>query len=371
MKKNIFIFFLCSLLAFSGPATCQEPLRRGLFVSLVQDPPVLSSREGISKLISFSKQAGIGTLFVQIYRANQSWFPSKIADPSPYETALKNLREDPLALLVKLAHQEGIQVHAWLNMLSLSVNERAPLLEKYGTSILTRNLQEKKTLEDYKIDAQYFLEPGDTRVRKDLTTMVEEILSAYPDLDGIQFDYFRYPDRNPAYGYTEENTQRFKKATGLQAIEEQSEVWKNWKRDQVTEFLEMLIHRTRALRPDIQVSVTGCMPYARAYHEAFQDWGSWLDRGMVNFVTMMNYSPSPVEYERWITGAKKKILNFKKVNIGVGAYKLVALPEIFAQEFRICEKAGGRACVVFHYGSLLENPALKAPFWTRGAESKS
>jgi uncharacterized lipoprotein YddW (UPF0748 family) len=103
------------------------------------------------------------------------------------------------------------------------------------------------------------------------------------------------------------------------------------------------------------------MPYARAFHEAFQDWPSWLDRGLVDFVTIMDYSPTPAEYESWITDAKKKKQKLKKVNIGIGAYKLVNFPHLFEQEFRICENIGGRACVVFHYGSLLENPELKGP----------
>ena len=31
-------------------------------------------------LVAFAKKAQVGILFVQIYRANQAWFPSKIGD---------------------------------------------------------------------------------------------------------------------------------------------------------------------------------------------------------------------------------------------------------------------------------------------------
>ena len=340
------------------PARCEEPMRRGLFVTTIQEPAVLSSRKEIGRLISFAKKARIKTLFVQIYRANQAWFPSKVADPGPYEACVKDLSEDPFALLIKQAHGAGIKVHAWLNMLSLGNNKDAALLKKYGSDILTRNLKEKKTLEDYKIDDQYFLEPGDPRLRKDLADMVEEILRAYPDLDGVQFDYIRYPDKDPHYGFTRMNVERFKKATGLETIEERSSEWEDWKRNQVTEFLELLVKRTRTIRPDIQISATGCMPYSRAYREAFQDWPSWLERNLVDFVTIMSYSPYPREFERWITTAKSKTAYFKKVNIGLGAYKLVRSPRTFEQEYRLCEKAGGGDCVVFHYGSVLQNPAL-------------
>lgn len=360
MKKYILFLALFFLPLSPHAATGEEPVRRGLFVSVIQDTPVFSSREEIVKLVDFARRAHIETLFVQVYRANQAWFPSKIADPTPYEKCLKALSEDPFYLLIRSAHDNGIKVHAWLNMLSLSVNQDAPLLRKYGTGILTRNLKKKKKLSDYKIDHQYFLEPGDLRVRKELSLIVEEIVRSYPDLDGVQFDYVRYPDKDPAYGYTTMNTERFKKATSSRTIVEGSQAWNDWKRAQVTATLEYLVKRTRSLRPGIRVSATGCMPYSRAYYEAFQDWPSWLDRGLVDFVTIMSYSPDPSEFKRWVSGAKKKTGDFTKVNIGVGAYKMGRTPGAFEQELQFCNNAGCGSCVIFHYGSLLRDTALAA-----------
>jgi uncharacterized lipoprotein YddW (UPF0748 family) len=330
-----------------------------LFVSVIQNPPVLTSRDEITKLVQFSKKAQVQTLFVQIYRANQAWFPSKVGDSRPYEKCLKSVSEDPFALLIKEAHREGIEVHAWLNMLSLSRNENAPLLKKYGTDILTTNLKGKRKLKDYRIDNQYFLEPGDLRVRAELSAMVEEVLRAYPALDGIQFDYIRYPDMHPYYGHTKINTERFKQTTGLKTIEEENEVWKNWKRDQVMGVLKLLVKKARAIRPKIQISTTGLVPYSRAYHEGFQDWRHWLDSGLIDFVTLMCYSPRLRDLEQYILDAKKNSRDFKKVNIAIPAYKLAYLPKTFVRQCELCEEAGGRACVLFHYGTLLEHPALK------------
>ena len=389
MKKRILIFALCLLGAFQTPVRCEPPApyaasalggkvdvpsgrvppSRALFVSLIQNPPTLSSREAIMELVDFAKKARIKILFVQIYRANQAWFSSKVGDPALYEAALKTLGEDPFALLIREAHKEGIEVHAWLNVLSLSENENAPLLKKYGPDILTRNLEGKKTLEDYKIDSQYFLEPGDPRVRKELITMVEEVVRAYPHLNGVQFDYIRYPDSHPRYGYTPVNMDRFKNSTGLKKIKEGSRAWNDWKRAQVTELLKLLVQKARAIRPEIQVSATGCMSYVRALYEAFQDWPSWANSGLVDFVTVMNYSPDPAEYERWNEVAKAKVSDRTRLYLGIGAYKLVRSPEIFEKEFRSCEESGSGLCAVFHYGSLLENPVLERPLFPQGEGS--
>lgn len=354
-------FIFCFLFLFQTPAGCQEPKRpftRGMFVSVIQDPPALSNTAAMTQLVEFAKTSDIHVLFVQIYYANKAWFPSQVGDSTPYEECLKNVGTDPFALLIEKAHAAGIEIHAWLNMLSLNNNQDAPLLKKYGPGILTRDASEKKSLEDYKIDRQYFLEPGDPRTREELVTLVAEIVRGYPDLDGIQFDYIRYPDNHPVYGRNEMNMQRFQKTAGLQTFEDSNPLWQDWKRAQVTEFLQVLVHRARTIRSDIRISVTGCMPYARAYHEAFQDWPSWIDQGIVDFVTLMNYSPDPVQFKRWNLQAMEKTKNLNKVRIGVGAYKLVQSPEIFAKEFESCEKTGAGACVVFHYGALLENAAM-------------
>ena len=50
-----------------------------------------------------------------------------------------------------------------------------------------------------------------------------------------------------------------------------------------------------------------------------------------------------------------------KLYFGAPAYKFVKTPEVFKQEWQSCEKSGAALCAVFHYGSLLENVALKKP----------
>jgi uncharacterized lipoprotein YddW (UPF0748 family) len=346
------------LLVSPGAGRCGVETERGLFVSVIQDPQVLSSREAIAGLIGFARKARVADIFIQVHYANRSWFPSKIADQSPYEACLICVPEDPLRLLIDKAHASGIRVHAWINVLSLCDNKDAPILARYGPEVLTRNTGQKRVLEDYKIDCQYFLEPGDERVRHDLSGIVEEIVRSYPGLDGVQFDYIRYPDKDPAYGHTDANIRRFKEATGRKTADECDETWRQWKRDRVTDLLGLLAKKAREIHPGITVSATGCMPYTRALQEAFQDWPSWIRLGVVDFVTVMSYSPYSCEFERWIERIKGRAGDFSKVRIAVGAYKLLGLDAIFRRELEICEDSGAGGFVIFHYGSLLEDPEL-------------
>ena len=338
---------MCTCLLCPSMAAAKQIPNRGLFVSMIEEPYALSDQKHARQLIDFAKKSHIRTLFVQIYRSGD-FHPSCSRRPN-----------DAFARFIHDAHGAGIRVHAWMNLMSLGGNEKAPILQKYGPDILTRNTSKKENLLEYKIDNQYFLEPGDPRVRKETVATVSEVLRAYPDLDGIQFDYLRYPDSHPFYGHTRVNLENYLKTTGHSAVETDP-AWKNWKRAQVTELLKELIRKTRMIRPKIQISTTGALPYVRAYHEAFQDWPSWLNSKLVEFVTVMDYSPDPAEFHKFLSDAKTRITTPRKMNVAVGAYKLVHSPEIFEKEFRICESARCGQCVAFYYGSFLENPALSA-----------
>ena len=344
---------------YSGVAVANEPIEQDLFVWNLDKKQVLSSKTQIDRLIDFSHKKGIKILFVQVYRANKAWFPTRYADTSDYDLFHQGSKNDSFAYLIREAHKYGIKVHAWMNMLSLSANGNAPILKKYGFGILTQNRDIKKVLEDYKIDKQFFLEPSDPRAHKELLAILEDLLKSHKDLDGIQFDYIRYPDVHPFYGYSATNIEHFKKLTGVKEINEEDIRWKQFKRDQVTALLKALVKKARSIRPGIHISTTGCLSYSRAYHEALQEWPLWLKNNLVEFVTVMNYSSDYAEFEKNIKDIKIKVEDFKKVNIAVGAYKFVKQnKDVFKQQYEYCEQSGARACVVFHYSNLTEDSNL-------------
>lgn len=356
--KSSLIAIIAGMCLLTTAVCAQAHPRRGMFLTVMQSKPVLSDISQIKDLIAFSKSARIDTLFVQVYRSNQSWFPSTFADDSPYQAATKSTGMDPLEFLIREAHRAGIEVHAWMNLMSLSQNADAPILKKYGPEILTRNLNAKTTLEDYLIDRQYFLEPGDPRVAEELSHIIEELLKNYPGLDGIQFDYIRYPDVEPHYGYTIVNVKRFESETGLRITSDQSPGWQDWKRDQVTQLVKTLTAKSRDIHPGIQVSTTGCASFTRAFAEAFQDWPKWINTGLVDFVTLMSYPDNLETFVKNVDEARSKAHDPRQLNVAVPAYKLEHAPDVFGQQFDYCEDSDVRQCVVFHYGSIQDSAAL-------------
>ncbi len=358
MKKYFLLSVVLFILTLQAGANCEDAVRYGLLVTVLQDPVTLESRSEIDKLIKVSEENHIDTIFIQVYRANQSYFPSKVGDSAPYRACVKNVGKDPLALLITKAHLSGIKVYAWMNTMSLGANENAVILKKYGQGILTGSPSKKISVADYKTDEQYFMEPGDLRVRRELVNMTEEIVSTYTGLDGLLFDYIRYPDKDPPYGYTNMNIARFKKSHRGQYANEDNSAWRDWKRLQVTETLEALVNKARATRHDISISATACAPYARAYHEAFQDWPAWLKSGLVDYVTIMSYPPDLKSMKKYVEETKEEVPDLKRVNIAVPAYKLVDSVDIFEEQLKFCRGYKPNMCILFDYESLLKNKAF-------------
>jgi len=356
-KPHIYVLFFF-IFAIQAAACYGETVKYGLLVTVLQDPLALGSREGIEKLVKFASGNHINTLFVQVYRANKVYFSSSVGDAAPYRNCVGNVGEDPLSLLIEKAHASGIKVYAWLNTLSLSENQKAPFIKKYGPDILTRGPAPKRSLRDYSTDKQYFLEPGDLRIRQELVKMTGELVKEYSSLDGILFDYIRYPDKDPPYGYSDANTARFKKAYGRKNIREEDAAWKEWKRSQVTETLEALAKKARAGRRDIKIYATACAPYVRAYHEAFQEWPVWLEKGLVDGILLMSYSPDLGSLEKYVKEAKGKTPDFKKVDIAIPAYKLVNSQEIFTRQLVFSKNSRPNMCIIYDYESLLKNPPM-------------
>jgi uncharacterized lipoprotein YddW (UPF0748 family) len=361
MKKPLLCLLLASAATAAASMAAPRPRGEALFVSMLQQPPVLASRQRIDEAVAFAARSGARTLFVQVYRENKAWFASSVADEAPYRAALETAGGDPLAYLIERAHAKGIEVHAWMNLLSLGANGEAPLLKRHGTGILTTNRAEKRALADYRVDGQYFLEPGEPRVREALMTLLGELLSAYPALDGVQFDYIRYPDWNPDYGYVPASLEAFARAGGGIAQRDDPS-WQAWKRGRVTALVEALAGQARRLRPGIAVSTTALAPFSRAWHEGFQDWKGWVETGLVDFVTVMAYTPSPEAFDRYAADVRRQLGGLEKANLAVGAYAMLDDPDAFLRQWRSCAAEAPRACVAFHYGSLLEEPALAAAF---------
>src|SRR3990167_3091146 len=257
----------------------QNNISKGVWVTVFSEKKAMYSREGVLTLIESCKKTGINEIYLQLYRAGQAYYDSQISDRTKYEEIIKEAGDiDTIDLLLREAKKNDIKVFAWINLLSLAQNKKAPILAKYGNGILTRDQYLRTSIKTeeanesdkyYLRDDQLFVEPGDPRVTEYLTAIAGEIVDRYPLISGIHLDYVRYPHPVPfipgsrfnkyglTYGYGELNVKRFKEAAKSDPLsakdnnDDTSYKWDDWKREQVTDLVEKISKHIKAKSNDL------------------------------------------------------------------------------------------------------------------------
>jgi len=385
-KKHFLVIFLFVAFLFSlvpqTNALSSEKIKLGVWVTVFAPQKILYSQENADRMIEICRKSGINQIYLQIYRANKAYYDSNIADRKPFETMKASAGCDMVQYIIEQAKKNDIEVHAWINLLSLAQNENAKILKKYGKSILTLDQNGNpssitgKAPDDFIREGQIFLEPGDWRVKEYLLDITEEITRKYPALAGLHLDYIRYPVavpfapgsrfNNPAisYGYSNVNIKKCIKLTGLDIKKatpsrETYQKWDDWRRSQVTGLVQAISINTRDLAPSIQISCAVCPSVERAYMITLQDWPKWISENLVDYVVTMNYSDDT----RLMTlNARSGLLpELKdKVYIGIGAYLLKKKPEVIEDQLNILYGLKPGGIVIFSYDEVADISGLRS-----------
>jgi len=383
----VLIFCWCSFtLCPSGisDASSGEKPRLGVWITVFSPEKVLHSKENVDDLILTCKNCGINDIYIQIYRADEAYYDSALTDRTHYEEILAETDEDTLAYLIAEARKNDLKIHAWINLLSIARNRNANVLKKFGKTVLTLDQHgrssmqsgNKDELDKYYIrENQLFLEPGDKRVRQYLADIAEEIVRKYPGLSGLHLDYVRYPTAVPfipgsrftshgiSYGYSDINTENFMRATGLDPntmnySRENSGLWDDWRRKQVTELVRDISERVRGVSPDLEISCTTVPSIERSYLVTLQNWTKWLRKGYADYIVIMNYTDNTELLELnsdpiFLPGLDKK------VHMGVGAYLLKDKPEILEAQLSSLQKLSPAGIIIFSYDDIAGNKKIR------------
>jgi len=364
-------FWLNTAFAQESAVTTKEAARRGVWVSVFSGKNILYSKEGVNSLIEQCKKAKINEIYLQFFQSGNAYYDSRICDKSKYDKMVKAAGVDTLDLLLREAQENNIKVFAWVNVLSVGKNDAADILNKFGSSILTRDqyLRPSKTEANMELDKYYlredqiFLEPGDPRLSEYILTIINEIINRYPLISGVHLDYIRYPSPVPfvpgsrfkkfglTYGYGAKNLERFKEKTGLNPLdilnnEDEYLAWDNWKRQQVTELVRKITNLVKVKSPDLLVSCAVIPLTERAYSNAFQDWSLWLEDGLVDYVVLMDYTKD----NQFAKEVVKSALGHRgkgKVYIGIGLFLMKNNTELFFNQFHMISELNPDGIVFF------------------------
>jgi len=163
--------------------------------------------------------------------------------------------------------------------------------------------------------------PGIPAVQDYIISVATDIASRY-DVDGIHFDYIRYPEEAPDLGYSHDaiSVKRFNSKEGNPFGLD----WADWQREQLNHFVAKMYNALKEVKPYLKMSTAVIGSYNaggwNAYSEVYQDARRWTEIGKVDFLAPMTY----FSYHPYLERVKEWKDNYsieRYVFPGIGSYR--------------------------------------------------
>lgn len=338
----------------------------------------LTSKSNIDFMINLSKAMGANMLIVQVTASGDTLIDSD------YLPRSRNVAPDfdALAYIVERGHQEGMQVHAWINAMVLGgfsqrpqdprhVVNAHPELITYDTS--GRSLTELIGVLPDRIPSDLpglMLEPTLPAVRSLIANHAAEIARKY-DVDGVHLDYIRYAGRNYGYNpasreafralhgydplaFAPPNAARFAAEHGVQLRAQLERLWDDYRRDAVTQTVRDVYAAVTREKPWVVVSAAVFANSNDAYQYRFQDWTMWLREGLIDLALPMAYSTNRNLVREQIRVASEAArAGGRQVLAGIGAYNIKDDRALFTAILADMRSLGVAGFSLFSYQSII------------------
>ena len=243
---------------------------------------IKKQKEELCQLLDQLRACRINTVVLQTRIRGSVIYPSDI---EPWDICLTGEFDcdpgyDPLAFAIEETHRRGMELHAWVVTVPAFKVVNA---KKMGKRSLFKTHPELLR----KHGEQYYLDPGLPGSADYLTAICEEITSNY-DIDGIHFDYIRYPEQAAS----------FSDAISFRKFGHGKEK-RAWRRSNVTRMVRQAYEAVKELKPWVRVS---CSPVGKyndlsrysargwsALGAVYQDAQGWLRDGIMDMLLPMMY----------------------------------------------------------------------------------
>jgi uncharacterized lipoprotein YddW (UPF0748 family) len=212
-----------------------------------------------------------------------------------------------------------------------------------------------------------FVSPAHPEVKDNLFDIWMDIARRY-EVDGLHFDYVRYP--NPQYDYNRVSINRFRQeidktlsrsdrlALAAQVrkdplfyVRRFPAAYAEFQRDQVTELVARIYRGVKSVKPNVIISAAVFANEEDAERSRFQDWKKWVQMGWLDVVCPMAYTPDTETFRNQLLSAMN-LASGKRVWGGIGAYKQPA--ESAVEKIRVARELGAQGFILFSYDSTIK-----------------
>jgi uncharacterized lipoprotein YddW (UPF0748 family) len=377
---NICKVLLLLVLATSGCTLHKVQEGRGIWVVRFQ----LNSSSTLDQIVDDARAGKFNLLFVQVNGRGDAFYRSQVV-PRSEVLAETPPEYDPLAYVLQQGHAAGLQIHAWLNVLSVwpypppyplapehVVNNHPDwlIVDEEGRN-LTQYNQSERTKES---SEGLYLDPANPLVRDYFLQVCKEVVKEY-DVDGIHLDFIRYPASR--WGYNQGPLEEFIKRWGVDPrllstwvrnpIPEQFiqgklplhlrwhyyyySLWAEQRSGSVTGLVRDIHEAVKSIRPRVILSAAVFPDCQVAYYLKGQDWPTWMEQGYLDLVVPMTYHGDPHRVLVQMAEAKQRAQG-RAVFAGLGAW--IKAPYEIEQEVEGLKGIGVDGFSYFSYQGMKE-----------------
>jgi uncharacterized lipoprotein YddW (UPF0748 family) len=290
-------------LVVASPACAEITGYRSMFVDRFDFPyqngDVASMTATVEDMIDRAADEGFTEVIWQVRARGDALYNSNV---EPAASGL-TLGFDPLQVAIDASHARGLKLHAWLNSTPMwsGTTETPPaghIFHNTNPSFRVQHLD--GTLEPQQGYSNYAsANPILPEMHAHLNNVVTDIATNY-NVDGIHLDYIRYlPGTLNANNFARMphdaiSHQMFQNATGLDGSDVANfAAYKTFLTGRITDLVASIKQNVDALeasegRP-MELTASVFMTPSRAKNEYGQDWGTWVEQGLLDVAMPMLY----------------------------------------------------------------------------------
>ena len=323
-----------------------------------------AQQERIMDILDLAKQAKLNFVLFQVRGNGDAFYRSEF---EPWSNLLtgelgKDPGWDPLQFAVEQAHQRGLELHTWVNTFPAWRGTEPPphttpehVYYAHPEWIICDKNGDPMSLSGHYVN----LSPGIPEVRRYVHDVCMDIIKKY-DIDGMHFDYIRYPEGSPDLGYSHDSisVRLFNSKQG----NPQNLSWEDWQRENINQFVRQFYNDATGLKPWVKISaaVIGKYDYSKwnGYHVVYQDALQWIKEGKIDFICPMIYwqishptAPFDIITHQWL----KNYLHSRYIFPGMMINKLGSdnwPPEEVVKQVMAVREAEGNGMVFFSFSGL-------------------
>lgn len=337
------------LAAYAAAQSSRRVEFRGMWCHSAYGPEGMNWDQALAKM----KAAGLNAIVPNMLWGGVADYPSKVL---PVRDTVAT-RGDAIAQCLAAARKHGLEIHIWKVNWNLS-GAPAAFVDRMRAE---NRLQRTSTGEE----AAWLCPSNDANFQLERDAMLE-VVRNYP-VDGIHFDYIRYPDSTKCY--CDGCRRRFEERTGKLVLHWPADVlqkgpryaeYQQFRRDNITRLVKAVSEEAHRIRPGIMVSAAVFPNWPGCREEIGQDWGLWAKNGWLDFVCPMDYTASDEEFRTRVQVQREELGGRVPLYPGIGASAPGLSPAQVIDQVQTTREEGADGFIIFHLADVTAAQHLPA-----------